>query len=48
MIHLKFVGIKDMHNIYYLELSGEQSLPFGLLVYIHDFNEAVNLIVNNA
>ena len=34
MIHFKFVGIKDMHNIYYLRLSGERSLPFGLLVYI--------------
>ena len=33
MIHFKFVGIKDMHNIYYLGLSGERSLPFGLLVY---------------
>ena len=22
-----------MHNIYYLGLSGERSLPFGLLVY---------------
>ena len=32
MIHFKFVGIKDMHNIYYLGLSGERSLPFGLLV----------------
>ena len=36
MIHFKFVGIKDMHNIYYLGLSGERSLPFGLLViYIY-------------
>ena len=34
MIHFKFVGIKDMHNIYYLGLSGERSLPFGLLVLI--------------
>ena len=33
MIHFKFVGIKDMHNIYYLGLSGERSLPFRLLVY---------------
>ena len=32
MIHFKFVAIKDMHNIYYLGLSGERSLPFGLLV----------------
>ena len=32
LIHFKFVGIKDMHNIYYLGLSGERSLPFGLLV----------------
>ena len=32
MIHFKFVGIKDMHDIYYLGLSGERSLPFGLLV----------------
>ena len=31
VIHFKFVGIKDMHNIYYLGLSGERSLPFGLL-----------------
>ena len=34
MIHFKFVGIKDMHNIYYLGLSGERSLPFELLVLI--------------
>ena len=34
MIHFKFVGIKDMHNIYYLGLSGEPSLPFGLLVVV--------------
>ena len=34
MIHFKFVGIKDMHNIYYLGLSGERSLPFGLLVFV--------------
>ena len=32
MIHFKFVCIKDMHNIYYLGLSGERLLPFGLLV----------------
>ena len=32
VIHFKFVGIKDMHNIYYLGLSGERSLPFVLLV----------------
>ena len=32
MINFKFVGIKDMHNIFYLGLSGERSLPFGLLV----------------
>ena len=37
MIHFKFVGIKDMHNIYYLGLSGERSLPFGLLVVISHF-----------
>ena len=36
MIHFKFVGIKDMHNIYYLGLSGERSLPFGLLVLLID------------
>ena len=35
MIHFKFVGIKDMHNIYYLGVSGEQSLPFGLLVILY-------------
>ena len=34
VIHFKFVAIKDMHNIYYLGLSGEQSLPFGLLVLL--------------
>ena len=34
MIHFKFVGIKDMHNIYYLGLSGELLLPFGLLVFV--------------
>ena len=34
MIHFKFVGIKDMHDIYYLGLSGERSLPFGLLVWL--------------
>ena len=33
MIHFKFEGIKDMHNIYYLGLSGERSLPLGLLVF---------------
>ena len=32
MIHFKFVGIKDMHNIYNLGPAGERSLPFGLLV----------------
>ena len=34
LIHFKFVGIKGMHNtyMYYLGLSGERSLPFGLLV----------------
>ena len=37
MIHFKYVGIKDMHNIYYLGLSGERSLPFGLLVVISHF-----------
>ena len=26
-----------MHNIYYLGLSGEPSLPFGLLVFISHF-----------
>ena len=36
MIHFKFVGIKDMHNIYYLGLSGERLLPFGLLVSFMD------------
>ena len=44
LIHFKFVGIKDMHNIYYLGLSGERSLPFGLLVEIilvHDM-EAIH------
>ena len=30
----KFVGIKDMHNTYYLGLSGERSLSFGLLVKV--------------
>ena len=42
----KFIGIKDMHNNYYLGLSGERSLPFGLLVlnipcfftFLMDFN----------
>ena len=34
MIYFKFVAIKDMHNIYYLGLSGERSLPFGLLVFV--------------
>ena len=31
MIHFKFVGIKDMHNIYYLGLSGEHRCPLGYL-----------------
>ena len=31
MIHFKFVGIKDMHNIYYLGLSGEHHYPLGYL-----------------
>ena len=35
LIHFKFVGIKDMHNIYYLELSGEHRCPLGyLLLYV--------------
>ena len=33
LIHFKFVDIKDMHNTYYLGLSGELSLPFGLLAH---------------
>ena len=32
LIHFKFVGIKDMHNIYYLELSGEHRCPLGYLL----------------
>ena len=34
-----------MHNIYYLGLSGERSLPFGLLVYLELTNQTpfVNL-----
>ena len=28
-----------MHNIYYLGLSGEQSLPFGLLVMEHPYTQ---------
>ena len=40
MIPFKFVDIKDMHNIYYQGLSGEQSLPFGLLV-INDLPENI-------
>ena len=31
LIHFKFVGIKDMHNIYYLGLSGEHRCPLGYL-----------------
>ena len=34
MIHFKFVGIKDMHIINYLGVSGERSLSFGLLVLL--------------
>ena len=33
LIHFKFVGIKDMHNIYYLGLSGEHRCPFGYLLF---------------
>ena len=33
LIHFKFVGIKDMHNIYYLGLSGEHRCPLGYLFY---------------
>ena len=33
-----------MHNIYYLGLSGERSLPFGLLVYICETKGADQLI----
>ena len=32
MIHFKFVGVKSIHKVYYLGLSGERSLPIGLLV----------------
>ena len=34
LIHFKFVGIKDMHNIYYLGLSGEHRCPLGYLFMI--------------
>ena len=33
LIHFKFVGIKDMHNIFYLGLSGEHRCPLGYLFY---------------
>ena len=29
-----FVGIKDMHNIYYLGLSGEHGCPLGYLFFL--------------
>ena len=34
LIHFKFVGIKDTHNIYYLGLSGEHRCPLGYLYFI--------------
>ena len=43
MIHFKFVGIKDTHNNYYLGLSGERSLPFGLLVIYLNMKETIFL-----
>ena len=37
LIHFKFVGIKEMHNIYYLGLSGEHRCPLGYLFKLNLF-----------
>ena len=34
LIHFKFVGIKDMHNIFHLGLSGEHRCPLGYLFLV--------------
>ena len=36
-----------MHNIYYLGISGERSLPFGLLVLIKGHNAKIDATKTN-
>ena len=47
LIHFKFVGIKDMHNIYYLGLSGEHRCPLGyLLLFTAMQNAYIELVLD--